>query len=198
MKRGSFSREREREAASSGALWSDSERPRPARGSMEDERGRERGGDAAQQKTPRPECEESRPLSVEVRSGARGQAGARGGAASLAHSPTPSQSGRASSASGGRRRSGGKFRVRIPRKHSARARAHCRSISPVALIGWVLSSAHPYRQMRRQAFRGARTACVFPAPDSPLPSARRGASVPERTLPWSFPFPLLSRPEPCQ
>lgn len=32
---------------------------------MEDERGREHGGDAAQQKTPRPECEESRPLSVE-------------------------------------------------------------------------------------------------------------------------------------
>lgn len=39
---------------------------------MEDERSRERGGDAAQQKTPRPECEESRPLSVEVRVLARG------------------------------------------------------------------------------------------------------------------------------
>lgn len=40
---------------------------------MEDERGRPRGGgDAAQQKTPRAECEEPRPLSVEVRVLARG------------------------------------------------------------------------------------------------------------------------------
>lgn len=39
---------------------------------MEDERDRQSGGDAAQQKTPRPECEESRPLSVEVRLLARG------------------------------------------------------------------------------------------------------------------------------
>lgn len=60
---------------------------------MGDERGRERGGDAAQLKTPRPECEESRPLSVEVRMLARG---------GLARSPAPSWSGRAPSAEGGR------------------------------------------------------------------------------------------------
>lgn len=53
---------------------------------MEDERGRLRGGgDAAQQKTPRAECEEPRPLIVEVRVLARG----------CLATPAPSPSGRA-------------------------------------------------------------------------------------------------------
>lgn len=80
---------------------------------MEDERDRQSGGDAAQQKTPRPECEESRPLSVEVRLLARG---------CLARSLAPLVPVRRAPPARGRRASG-KFRVRMLRKHSAGALA---------------------------------------------------------------------------
>lgn len=70
--RGSFSREEGGFAGLGGVIASVSGHLPGARGGMGDERGRERGGDAAQLKTPRPECEESRPLSVEVRVLARG------------------------------------------------------------------------------------------------------------------------------
>lgn len=94
---------------------------------MEDQRGRHRGGsdggDAAQQKTRRPECEEPRPLSVEVRLLARGCR------ACPSPVPVPVPSGARE------RRSGGKFRVRMRRQHSVRAGARPVPISPAALIG---------------------------------------------------------------
>lgn len=154
---------------------------------MEDERGRERGGDAAQQKTPRPECEESRPLSVEVRSGARARV--RGG---LARSPAPSQSGRASSASRGRR-SGGKFRVRIPRKHSARAGAL--PFHQPRGADWLGSLQRPPSPPDAAAsLSGFSDSLCLPSPRRPTALCTPRCICSRDDPPPVFPRPLLSRP----
>lgn len=154
---------------------------------MEDKRGPERGGDAAQQKTPRPECEESRPLSVEVRVLARAAA-----AASLAprlrpcrceHCPLREAAG-----------SGGKFRGRMPRKHSA-----CAGALPVHQsrgADWLSSLERPPSPPGAAASPlGCSGSLCLP------PQTARCHLHPEVRLfprgPHPTPRPLRSRPEPC-